>query len=67
MERRSAPEVSEACMALLQAKSAPFPMPRGNRKMWQKGVASAASFRKVRRLVLSMNFIDLSANIGLLI
>ncbi len=35
--------------------------------MWQKGVASAASFRKVRRLVLSLNFIDLSANIGLLI
>jgi hypothetical protein len=32
-----------------------------------EGAAIAASFRKVRRLVISMNFIDLSANICLLI
>jgi hypothetical protein len=32
-----------------------------------EGVANAASFTKVRRPVLSTNFIDLSANIGLLI
>jgi hypothetical protein len=32
-----------------------------------EGAAIAASFRKVRRLVISMNFIDLSANFCLLI
>jgi hypothetical protein len=65
--QRTSSEVRQACMGFPEEVSGGRPHAASEPKVVAEGAAKAANFRKVRRLVISMNFIDLSADICLLI
>lgn len=65
--QRTFSEVRQACMGFPEEVSDGRPHAASEPKVVAEGAAKAANFRKVRRLVISMNFIDLSSDICLLI